>query len=180
MVLLGCISSAAKAEIALSYDPVVVPVDAVTDVTLSLTTNPGIDSSAAVILFEFDTNVDYQQLNPLAFKWDEVFSDAQNWIVGGELPNPAAVTFGAGIELPDDLEVVIGTLSIAPMKIGTWSLAANLRVFDEFFEVEVKGGDPQEFVVVPEPTTFGLLAFGLLAAGRRFHQRDDRLTDVLR
>ena len=176
-LVLAMASPLATADIILNYDPATgIPVDMATDLTLSLTTNPGFNTTVAGIIFAFDPfDEGYQMLNPTAFAFAEQFTDPMDWFFSEDLPtkenpnqNPQTVTFAQGPDLPDGVSLEIATLTIEPVAVGTWSLAANLIIADnDFNELDIKGGDPQSLMVIPEPGSVCLLALGMLAVVRR-------------
>lgn len=151
-----------------------IPLDTETEFTLSIINEgPANVAGSSLTLFNF-SGITGTATDGLSFQaWDWVFPEADNpdfWFAAG-LPDPANATFFEEVlPFPPDsvIEVAIFSLIADSDEVGVGeSLALRLGsgefnqiVSDgnfEFIDV-VEESLHQSFVVVPEPTTMGLLA----------------------
>ncbi len=169
-------ASTSTADVNITLDPTEIPVHEATDVAIFLTSNPGLYLQVCCLAFEFDNNSDaWQALNPIDFSWTpEVMHDPGLFLINEELPNPAAIAMigpSVAIEVPDGVAVQFATLTLSPSDaIGTWSLPANVIIFDmDSSPLTIKSGDPFVIAVMPEPAAAMLLALGTFMICRRRH-----------
>lgn len=175
-VVMAAMGTVSVADVTLIYDPAVIVDGMTTTVAINLVANPEIDwEGIGAIGFSYDEGSDaYIALNPSNFAWTpEVMHDPNSWFITEDLPAPQAVAFfpGAAIPMTDGSTVQFATIDFSPADYDlptVFSLASNLTVADQDVGVlSVKGGDPQDITLVPEPASLSLLAVGALVILRR-------------
>lgn len=167
----GFAASAGKADVMLHVSPTTIDIDVPTDLTISMTSNPGLSPILGSIGFDFNpASPGWGALNPSSFGWIPAdMNDPNLWFVTSELPSPVAVAFSGGINIPDGVNVDLARLHVTPDTLGpaVLILGANNISNQNGAPLQLKGGDPSTINVVPEPASLGLLALGALAVVRR-------------
>ena len=165
-------ASVAQAGVNLVYTPTELEVGVMTEVQMSLVGSPGLDTTIGAVIVDFGPGSDLGQLNLTSFEFDPVFA-ADPWTWEVTLPNVVQSVWGGGAgfgpALANEQSINIGTLLFEPTTTGSWTLDANLDVFNssDFDSIAVDSGDPATFSVVPEPASIALLAIGATALVRR-------------
>ena len=174
-VAVAATTSVARAGVDLVYTPTQIPVGETTEVTMSLVGNPGLNTTLGAVIVDFGPGSNLAELNPTSFEFDSpLATDPWTWEV--TLPNVVQSVWGGGMgggpALLAEQSVNIGSLFLHPTTPGTWTLDANLEVFNssDFDSIAVDSGDPHLFRVVPEPASFALLAIGAAALVRRMRR----------
>ncbi len=175
-IVMAAMATVSIADVTLIYDPATIDPDVTTTVAISLMANPDIDwVGIGGIGFAYDDGSDaYIALDPSNFGWTpEIMHDQNQWFITEGLPSPEAAAFfpGAAVPMTDGETVQFASIDFSPgphEAVTVYSLASNMTVFDENVgELTVKGGDPQDITVLPEPASLSLLALGALAIVRR-------------
>lgn len=170
----GLIASVGMADVSLHLSPDVLDIaDGTQDLNIVMTSAPGTDQLLGSIGFGFDVaSQAWSALDPTAFAWvPDVMNDPNRWFVTSDLPDPVAVAFGPGdaLPIPDGVDVTIAALTVTPNTAGDFSLTLGANsIADEIGSpLQLDGGDPSPFTIIPEPASLSLLALGALAIIRR-------------
>lgn len=156
-------ASVAQAGVNLVYTPTELMLGQITEVQMSLVGNVGLDTTIGAVIVDFGPGSNLTELNLTSFAFDPVF-EGNPWTVEVTLPNVVQSVWGGGAGFGPALlggqSINIGTLIFEPTALESWTLDANLEVFNsfDFDTIAVDGGDPATFRVVPEPASIALLA----------------------
>ncbi len=170
----GLIASVGMADVSLHLSPAELDMnDGTQDLNIVMTSNPGTSALLGSVGFSFDTGGSaWAALDPSAFAWvPDIMNDQNEWFVTSDLPDPVAVAFspGGAVEIPDGTDVVIAALTVTPNTQGDFSLGLGANsIADQLGSpLQLKGGDPSDITIIPEPASLSLLALGALAVIRR-------------
>ena len=175
-LVMGLIVSGAAAEVIIVFDPTEgIMAGQPTDIQVSLTPNPQAhDDTIGAVILDFGTGTDLAEINPTEFVFDDALT-GPNWWWMVDMPYVVQSSF-MGMEpevfLVDGELTNVGVLTVEPpadTPYGWYTLASNALISDavNFEQYIVKGGDPTELEIIPEPASLCLLAFGALALVRR-------------